>query len=28
MLIGKLAKKSGFSRETIRYYEKFGLISP
>ena len=28
MLIGKLAKKSGFTRETIRYYEKFGLISP
>ena len=28
MLIGQLAKRSGFTRETIRYYEKFGLISP
>ena len=28
MLIGQLSKKSGFTRETIRYYEKFGLISP
>ncbi len=28
MLIGQLAKKSGFTRDTIRYYEKFGLISP
>jgi len=28
MLIGQLAKKSGFTRETIRYYEKFGLITP
>lgn len=26
MLIGKLASKSGFSRDTIRYYEKLGLI--
>lgn len=26
MLIGKLAAKSGFSRDTIRYYEKLGLI--
>ena len=26
MLIGKLALKSGFSRDTIRYYEKLGLI--
>ena len=28
MLIGQLAKKSGFTRDTIRYYEKFGLIRP
>lgn len=28
MLIGQLAKKTGFSRDTIRYYEAFGLISP
>ena len=28
MLIGQLARKSGFSRDTIRYYEKFGLIRP
>jgi len=28
MFIGQLAKKSGFTRDTIRYYEKFGLISP
>lgn len=26
MLIGKLAQESGFSRDTIRYYEKLGLI--
>lgn len=26
MLIGKLASESGFSRDTIRYYEKRGLI--
>lgn len=26
MLIGKLALESGFSRDTIRYYEKLGLI--
>ncbi len=26
MLIGELAAKSGFSRDTIRYYEKLGLI--
>lgn len=26
MLIGKLASESGFSRDTIRYYEKLGLI--
>jgi DNA-binding transcriptional MerR regulator len=26
MLIGELASKSGFSRDTIRYYEKLGLI--
>ncbi len=28
MLIGELSKKTGFSRDTIRYYEKLGLISP
>lgn len=28
MLIGQLAKKSGFTRDTIRYYENLGLISP
>ena len=27
MLIGDLAKKTGFSRDTIRYYEKIGLIN-
>ena len=26
MLIGDLAKKSGFSRDTIRFYQKRGLI--
>lgn len=26
MLIGELSKKSGFSRDTIRFYEKNGLI--
>lgn len=26
MLIGKLALKSGFSKDTIRYYEKIGFI--
>lgn len=26
MLIGELAEKSGFSRDTIRYYEKLGLL--
>lgn len=26
MLIGELSKRSGFSRDTIRYYEKIGLI--
>jgi len=26
MLIGELSKKSGFSRDTIRFYEKIGLI--
>ena len=26
MLIGELAQESGFSRDTIRYYEKLGLI--
>lgn len=27
MLIGELANKTGFSRDTIRFYEKKGLIS-
>jgi len=27
MLIGELSKKTGFSRDTIRYYEKLGLIA-
>ena len=26
MLIGILAQESGFSRDTIRYYEKIGLL--
>ncbi|WP_338877430.1 MerR family transcriptional regulator (plasmid) [Spirosoma sp. SC4-14] len=26
MLIGMLAQESGFSRDTIRYYEKIGLL--
>jgi DNA-binding transcriptional MerR regulator len=26
MLIGELSRKSGFSRDTIRFYEKTGLI--
>lgn len=26
MFIGELAKKSGFTRDAIRYYEKMGLI--
>jgi len=26
MLIGEISIKTGFSRDTIRYYEKFGLI--
>ena len=28
MLIGELAEKTGFSRDTIRYYEKLGLLGP
>lgn len=27
MLIGELSKRCGFSRDTIRFYEKHGLIS-
>jgi len=27
MLIGELSRKSGFSRDTIRFYEKLGLIA-
>ena len=27
MLIGELSEKTGFSRDTIRYYEKEGLIA-
>ena len=27
MLIGELAHQSGFSRDTIRYYEKIGLLT-
>ena len=26
MQIGEMAKRSGFSRDTLRYYEKIGLI--
>lgn len=26
MLIGQLSKRTGFSKDTIRYYEKIGLI--
>lgn len=26
MLIGEVAKKTGFSRDTIRFYEKIGVI--
>lgn len=26
MLIGELAKQTGFSKDTIRYYEKIGLL--
>ena len=28
MQIGQLAQQTGFSRDTIRYYEKIGLITP
>ena len=27
MLIGELSKRSGFSRDTIRYYEKLGMVA-
>ena len=27
MQIGEMAKRSGFSKDTLRYYEKIGLIS-
>jgi MerR family copper efflux transcriptional regulator len=28
MLIGELAQKTGTSKETIRYYERIGLVEP
>lgn len=28
MLIGELSNKTGVSRDTIRYYEKMGLLKP
>lgn len=28
MLIGELAQRTGLSRDTIRFYEKIGLIAP
>ncbi|MBW4558338.1 MAG: MerR family transcriptional regulator [Trichormus sp. ATA11-4-KO1] len=28
MLIGELVQKTGLSRDTIRFYEKIGLVSP
>lgn len=28
MFIGELSKKTGFSRDTIRFYEKLGAITP
>ena len=28
MLIGKLSKVTGLSRDTIRYYERIGLLAP
>ncbi len=28
MLISELSRRTGISRHTIRYYEKFGLIEP
>lgn len=28
MLIGELSERSGLSRDTIRYYEKRGLVNP
>lgn len=28
MLIGQLAQKTGLSRDTIRFYEKIGLVVP
>lgn len=28
MLIGQLSSESGFSKDTIRYYEKIGVIQP
>lgn len=28
MLIGELSKKTGLSKDTIRFYEKMGLIAP
>lgn len=28
MTIGQLARQTGYSKDTIRYYEKIGLITP
>lgn len=28
MLIGELAQKTGLSKDTIRFYEKLGLVAP
>lgn len=28
MLIGELAKQAGLNRETLRYYERVGLVTP
>jgi len=28
MLIGEIARKTGFTKDTIRFYERLGLVSP